>query len=128
MYAIEEAVGILKELPGTKFDETCELAFNLGLDLKKLQQPVRGSVNLPNGSGKKLKVLVFAQGENVEKASKAGADYVGGNELIEKVKTGWIDFQAVVATPDMMRTLAPLGKVLGPAGINAEPENGYSYV
>ncbi|MCM8828811.1 MAG: 50S ribosomal protein L1, partial [Candidatus Omnitrophica bacterium] len=94
------------------------------LDVAKLQQPVRGSVNLPHGSGKKVKILVFAQGENIERARNAGADYYGGNELIEKIKGGWIDFQAVVATPDMMRNIAALGKILGPRGLMPNPKSG----
>ncbi len=124
LYTPEEAIAFIKANSAARFDETVDLSFHLGLDLKKLQQPVRGSVNLPHGSGKQVKVLVFAQGENVEKAKKAGADYYGGNELIEKIKNGWLDFQAVVATPDMMKNIAPLGKILGPRGLMPNPRIG----
>lgn len=125
LYTVEEAVSALKDLGGpAKFDETVEVAFKLGVDVKKLQQPVRGSVNLPHGSGKKVRVLVFAQGEHVEKAKSAGADHVGGVELAEKIKGGWLDFDAVVATPDMMKNIAVLGKVLGPRGLMPNPKMG----
>ncbi len=123
-YTPEEALSFLKANASGRFDETVELAVHLGLDLKKLQQPIRGSVNLPHGSGKQVKVLVFAQGEHVETAKNAGADYVGGNELIEKIKGGWLDFQAVVATPDMMKNIAVLGKILGPRGLMPNPKTG----
>jgi large subunit ribosomal protein L1 len=124
VYSPEEAIAFLKANPSARFDETIELSVHLGLDVKKLQQPVRGSINLPHGSGKQIKVLVFAQGENLERAKNAGADYYGGNELIEKIKGGWLDFQAVVATPDMMRNIAPLGKILGPRGLMPNPKSG----
>jgi len=123
-YTPEEALSFLKANASERFDETVELSVHIGLDLKKLQQPVRGSVNLPHGSGKQVKVLVFAQGEYVDRAKNAGADYVGGNELIEKIKGGWLDFQAVVATPDMMRNIASLGKILGPRGMMPNPKTG----
>lgn len=123
-YEIEEAIEILKQLHSTKFDETVELSIKLGIDPKKIQQPVRGSVVLPYGTGKEVKVLVFATGEAAEKAKKAGADYVGGNELVEKIKGGWLDFDAVVATPDMMKIVAPLGKILGPRGLMPNPKTG----
>lgn len=123
-YTPEEALSFLKANASERFDETVELTAHLGLDLKKLQQPVRGSVNLPHGTGKQVKVLVFAQGEHVEIAKNAGADYVGGNEMIEKVRGGWLDFQAVVATPDMMRNIASLGKILGPRGLMPNPKTG----
>lgn len=123
-YTPEEAISFIKANSNARFDETVELSIHLGLDLKKIQQPVRGSINLPHGSGKQVKVLVFAQGENIEKAKNAGADYYGGNELIEKIKGGWIDFQAVVATPDMMRNIAALGKILGPRGLMPNPKTG----
>jgi len=124
LYDIEEAVEKLKELHSTKFDETVELSVKLGIDPKKLQQPIRGSVILPNGTGKEVKILVFANGEMIEKAKSAGADYVGGNELVEKIKSGWLDFDAVVATPDMMKVVAPLGKILGPRGLMPNPKTG----
>ncbi|MCL5674291.1 MAG: 50S ribosomal protein L1 [Candidatus Omnitrophica bacterium] len=121
---LEGTVNLLKEHTNVKFDETCNLSLKLGIDLKKNSQPVRGSVNLPNGSGKKIKVLVFAQGEYVEKAKQAGADYVGGSDIIDKIKNGWLDFQSVIATPDMMKTIAPLGKILGPRGLMPNPKTG----
>lgn len=123
-YTPEEAIAFIKANPSARFDETVELSVHLGLDLKKIQQPIRGSVNLPHGSGKQVKVLVFAQGEHVEKARNAGADYYGGNELVEKIKNGWLDFQAVVATPDMMKNIAVLGKILGPRGLMPNPKSG----
>jgi large subunit ribosomal protein L1 len=121
---VEEGINLLKENTNAKFDETCNLSFKLGVDLKKNSQPVRGSVNLPNGSGKIIKILVLAQGEYVEKAKQAGADYVGGSDLVDKIKTGWIDFQSVVATPDMMKTISVLGKILGPRGLMPNPKTG----
>ncbi len=124
IYTPEEAIAFLKANASQRFDETVELAVHLGVDLKKLQQPIRGSVNLPHGSGKQVKVLAFAQGEYVEQAKNAGADYAGGTELIEKIKGGWLDFQAVVATPDMMRNIASIGKILGPRGLMPNPKSG----
>ncbi|MCD6408502.1 50S ribosomal protein L1 [bacterium] len=124
IYELDEAIEILKGLHSTKFDETVELSVKLGIDPKKLQQPVRGTVILPHGTGKKVKILVFASGENVEKAKNAGADYVGGAELAEKIKNGWLDFDSVVATPDMMKIVAPLGKILGPRGLMPNPKTG----
>ncbi len=124
VYDIDEAVEKLKELHSTKFDETVELSIKLGVDPKKLQQPIRGSVVLPHGTGKKVKILVFASGEMAEKAKAAGADYVGGSEFVEKIKGGWIDFDAVVSTPDMMKIVAPLGKILGPRGLMPNPKTG----
>ena len=124
MYDIEEAVNLLKEMHSTKFNETVELSVKLGVNQKKIQQPVRGSVILPHGTGKEIKILVFAQGENIEKATQAGANYAGGQELVDKVKNGWIDFDAVVSTPDMMKLIAPLGKILGPRGLMPSPKTG----
>lgn len=121
---LEEIINFLKEHTNVKFDETCNLSLKLGIDLKKNSQPVRGAVNLPNGSGKKIKVLVLAQGEYVEKAKQAGADYVGGSDMIDKIKSGWLDFQSVIATPDMMKTIAVLGKILGPRGLMPNPKTG----
>jgi large subunit ribosomal protein L1 len=121
---LSDAVERLKTFHKRKFDETVELSINLGVDVKKLQQPVRNSVVLPNGVGKSVKVLVFAAGEDVERANKAGADYVGGQELVEKIKGGFLDFDSVVATPDMMKTVSPLGKVLGPRGLMPNPKSG----
>ncbi|MCX8083154.1 MAG: 50S ribosomal protein L1 [bacterium] len=125
VYGIEEIVDRLKDMAGKrKFDETVNMAIRLGIDVKKLQQPVRGSVVLPYGSGKSVKVLVFATGEDVGKAKEAGADYVGGEELAEKIKNGFMDFDSVVATPDMMKIVSPLGKILGPRGLMPNPKSG----
>jgi len=111
-------------MKSAKFNETVDLVIRLGLDLKKLQQPVRGSAVLPHGTGRQVRVLVFAQGEQVARAQAAGADYVGGQDLIEKVRGGWMEFDAVVATPDMMKNVASLGKILGPRGLMPSPKTG----
>lgn len=124
LHNLDEAVDRLKTFHKRKFDETVELSIRLGVDVKKLQQPVRNSVVLPNGVGKPVRVLVFAAGEDVERANKAGADYVGGQELVEKVKNGFLDFDNVVATPDMMKVVSPLGKILGPRGLMPNPKSG----
>lgn len=124
LYDIEEAAEKVKSLHGSKFDETVELSINLGLDTKKLQQPVRNSVVLPHGAGKSVRILVFASGEDAIKAKNAGADYVGEQDLVDKIKGGFLDFDAVVATPDMMKMVAPLGKVLGPRGLMPNPKTG----
>ncbi|MFN4228094.1 MAG: 50S ribosomal protein L1 [Candidatus Ratteibacteria bacterium] len=123
-YDLDEAIEVLKMLHSTKFDESVEIAIKLGIDPKKLQQPVRGSVVLPNGVGREIKVLVFASGENLKKAIEAGADYAGGSEIAEKIKNGWLDFDYVIATPDMMKVVAPLGKILGPRGLMPNPKTG----
>jgi large subunit ribosomal protein L1 len=124
LYDLDEAIEVLKGLHSTKFDESVNLSVKLGVDPKKLQQPVRGSVVLPNGTGKEVKVLVFASGENIKKAIDAGADYAGGSEIAEKIKNGWLDFDYVIATPDMMKVVAPLGKILGPRGLMPNPKTG----
>ncbi len=124
LYDISEALEKLKEFHRAKFDETVDLSVKLGLDPRKLQQPVRGSIILPSGSGKSVRVLVFAQGEYVKKAEAAGADYVGGEDLVNKIKGGFLDFDNVVATPDMMKVVAPLGKILGPRGLMPNPKTG----
>lgn len=124
LYDIDEAIGLLKQLHSTKFDESVELAIKLGIDPKKLQQPIRGSVILPHGTGRKVRVLVFASGENLQKALNAGADYAGGQEIAEKIKNGWLDFDYVISTPDMMKVVAPLGKILGPRGMMPNPKTG----
>jgi len=121
---IDQAVERIKKFHNRKFEETVELSIRLGVDLKKLAQPVRNSVVLPHGVGKPVRVLVFAAGEDVARATKAGADYVGGQELVEKVKGGFLDFDNVVATPDMMKTVSPLGKILGPRGLMPNPKSG----
>lgn len=125
LYSIDEAVDALKAMSGKrKFDETVEMAIRLGIDVKKIQQPVRGSVVLPHGSGKQVKIAVFAAGEDAEKAKALGADYIGGEDLAEKIKKGFMDFDSVVATPDMMKVVSPLGKILGPRGLMPNPKSG----
>lgn len=123
-YEFRDAVGLVKQIAFAKFDESVDLAIRLGVDPKHSEQMVRGSVVLPHGTGKKVKVLVFAKGEKEKEATDAGADYVGGDELAEKISKGWIDFDSVVATPDMMGTVGKLGKVLGPRGLMPNPKIG----
>ncbi|MDX9858885.1 MAG: 50S ribosomal protein L1 [candidate division Zixibacteria bacterium] len=123
-YPVAEAVKLLKENHYVKFDESVELAIRLGVDPKHADQMVRGTVSLPNGTGKSVRVAVFAAGEKAEEARRAGADFVGAEDLAEKVKGGWTDFEVAVATPDMMRILGPLGKVLGPRGLMPNPKTG----
>jgi large subunit ribosomal protein L1 len=123
-YALEEAVGLVKKMAYAKFDETIDLAFNLGVDPRKSDQMVRGTVVLPHGSGKSLRVLVFAKGEKEKEARDAGADFVGAEDLIEKITKGWLDFDKVVATPDIMGVVGKLGKVLGPRGLMPNPKLG----
>lgn len=124
LYEPEAAVRLLKEMASTRFDETVEVAFNLSIDPKQADQQVRGTVVLPHGTGKKVRVLVFAQGEKAKEAQEAGADYVGGEELVEKIQKGWFDFDAAVATPDMMRIVGRLGKILGPRGLMPNAKTG----
>jgi large subunit ribosomal protein L1 len=121
---IEEAVPLVQKLKYAKFDETVEIAIRLGVDPKHADQMVRGTVVLPHGLGKSKKVLVIAGGEKQKEAQEAGADSVGGEELVEKIQGGWMDFEAVVATPDMMRAVGKLGKVLGPRGLMPNPKTG----
>jgi large subunit ribosomal protein L1 len=123
-YPVEEAVKLLKESASVKFDESIEVAIRLGVNPKHADQMVRGTVSLPNGTGKSVRVAVFAAGEKAEEAQKAGADFVGAEDLAEKVKGGWTDFDVAVATPDMMRVLGPLGKILGPRGLMPNPKTG----
>jgi large subunit ribosomal protein L1 len=123
-YSIEEAIGILKKVSPAKFDETFEVALNMGVDTKKADQQVRSSILLPHGTGKVIKVLVFAKGEKAQEAINAGADFVGDDELAEKIKDGWSDFNQVIATPDMMRVVGRLGKILGPRGLMPAPKAG----
>jgi len=124
LYEPEIAVRLLKEMASTRFDETVEAVFNLGIDPKQADQQVRGTVVLPHGTGKKVRVLVFAQGEKAKEAQEAGADYVGSEELVEKIQKGWLDFDAAVATPDMMRIVGRLGKILGPRGLMPNAKTG----
>ena len=124
-YDLKEAVGLAKKTARTKFDETVDLAVNLGVDPKQADQMVRGTVVLPHGTGKKVKILVFAKGEKEKEARDAGADYVGSDDLAEKIqKEGWTDFDTVVATPDIMGLVGRLGKVLGPRGLMPNPKTG----
>ena len=123
-HSIEEAVPLLQKVKFTKFDETVELAVRLGVDPKHSDQMVRGTVVLPHGLGKSKKVLVIANAEKQREAKEAGADEIGGEELVDKINGGWTDFDAVVATPDMMRAVGRLGKVLGPRGLMPNPKTG----
>lgn len=123
-YSLEEAVGLVKKMAYTKFDESVDLAFNLGVDPRKSDQMVRGTVVLPHGSGKSVRVLVFAKGEKEKEARDAGADFVGAEDLVEKITKGWLDFDKVVATPDIMGVVGKLGKVLGPRGLMPNPKLG----
>lgn len=124
-YEVKEALEIIEKMPKTKFDETVELHVKLGVDSKHADQQVRGTVVLPNGTGKTQKVLVFAKGPKAEEAEKAGADFVGAEELIPKIQNdNWFDYDVVVATPDMMGVVGRLGKVLGPKGLMPNPKSG----
>lgn len=123
-YSLDEALKLIKELSYAKFDETVEMAFNLGVDPKKTDQVVRGTVTLPHGTGKKVRVLVFAKGEKEKEAIEAGADYVGAEDLVEKIQKGWLDFDKAVATPDIMGIVGRLGKILGPRGLMPNPKLG----
>lgn len=123
-YGIEEAVEILKKMPKMKFNESVELGIRLNIDPKKSDQMVRGTVMLPNGTGKTKKIAVFCKGEVEKEAREANADFIGGQELIDKVSGGWLDFDVAVSTPEMMRDLSKLGKILGPRGLMPSPKTG----
>ncbi|MCM8799834.1 MAG: 50S ribosomal protein L1 [Candidatus Omnitrophica bacterium] len=123
-YSLKEAISILKKMPLPKFDPSVDLHFQLNVDTKRSDQQVRGTVILPHGTGKKLRIAVFCKGEAEREAKEAGADFVGGFELIEKVEKGFLDFDCTVATPEMMRDLAKLGKILGPRGLMPSPKTG----
>ena len=123
-HTIEEAVPLIQKVKFAKFDETIELALRLGVDPKHADQMVRGTVVLPHGLGKSKKVLAIAGADKQKEATDAGADHVGGEELVDKIQGGWMDFDAVVATPDMMRAVGKLGKVLGPRGLMPNPKTG----
>ena len=123
-YKLAEAAELLKKAHHTKFNETVEIAINLGVDPKHSDQVVRGTVVLPNGLGKSVRVLVIAGGEKVREAQEAGADFVGGDDVVQKIIEGWTDYDAVIATPDMMKSAGKLGKVLGPRGLMPNPKTG----
>lgn len=124
VYSVKEAVDILKNCPTVKFDQSVDISLKIGVDPRRSDQHVRGTVSLPNGTGKTIKIIVFARGDKVKEALAAGADYAGNDELFEKVNAGWTDFDAVIATPDMMRDVGKLGKVLGPRGLMPTPKAG----
>lgn len=123
-YSLQEAIEILRKCPPVKFDQSVEISLTMGVDPRKADQQVRSTVSLPNGTGKTLRLVVFAKGEKAQEAEENGADYVGHDELFEKIKGGWTDFDAVVATPDMMREVGKLGKILGPRGLMPSPKAG----
>ena len=123
-YTLEEAIPLIQKVKYTKFDETVEMALRLGVDPKHADQMVRGTVVLPHGLGKTKRVLVIAGADKQKEAEEAGADVIGGEEVVEKIQGGWVDFDAVVATPDMMRAVGKLGKVLGPRGLMPNPKTG----
>lgn len=123
-YSLEEAITMVKGKSYTKFDETVDLAVSLGVDPRKSDQMVRGSVSLPHGTGKTVRVLVFAKGEKEQEAKEAGADIYGSDDLIEKIKGGWLEFDKAVATPDMMGSVGKIGKILGPRGLMPNPKLG----
>lgn len=123
-YRLEEAAELLRKAHFVKFDETVELVLNLGVDPKQSDQMVRGTVVLPHGLGKSKRVLVIASGDKVREAQEAGADFVGGDDMVQKIVEGWTDYEAVIATPDMMKSAGRLGKVLGPRGLMPNPKTG----
>ncbi len=123
-YSLDEAISLMTSLKFAKFDETAEIAMNLGVDPKHADQMVRGTVVLPNGLGKQVRVCVIASGEKVKEAEEAGADYAGGEDLVDRIQGGWTDFDAVVATPDMMKLVGKLGRILGPRGLMPNPKTG----
>ncbi len=121
---LPQAVALLKTFDNTKFDQTVEVAIRLGIDPRRAEENVRGSIVLPHGLGRQLRVAVFAKGDKVDEAKAAGADIVGGADLAEKIKSGWLEFDACIATPDMMGIVGPLGKILGPRGLMPSPRTG----
>jgi large subunit ribosomal protein L1 len=123
-YELKEALALAKEASYAKFDESLDIAINLGVDPRKADQNIRGSVVLPKGTGKKFRVLVFAKGEKEAEAKDAGAEFVGGEDMVKKIQGGWLDFDRVVSTPDMMGQVGKLGKVLGPRGMMPNPKTG----
>ncbi len=123
-YLLDEAISVLKEMTNAKFDQTVELSVKLGVDPRHADHMVRGALVLPNGTGKSVKVLVFAKGDKEKEAVEAGADYVGAEDLVEKINNGWFDFDIAISTPDMMALVGKLGKVLGPKGLMPNPKSG----
>ena len=123
-YALDEAISLLKELASAKFVETVEVAVNLGIDARKSDQGVRGATSLPHGTGSDVRVAVFAQGDSLDKATEAGADYVGMDDLASEIKGGMVDFDVVIASPDAMRIVGQLGQILGPRGLMPNPKTG----
>ena len=123
-YTIEDAIKLAKELSWAKFTETIDVAIRLGINTRRSEEQVRGAVELPHGTGKQSRVLVFAEAEKAREAEEAEADYIGGNELAEKIQGGWTDFDAVIATPDMMKVVGKLGRILGPRGLMPNPKLG----
>lgn len=123
-YTLEDALDLIKKCPQTKFDQSMNMQLKIGVNPKKSDQQVRGTVTLPHGTGQQVKLVVIARGDKVQEALDAGADYAGADELVEKIKGGWTDFSALIATPDMMRELGKLGKVLGPRGLMPTPKAG----
>lgn len=123
-YSVSEAISLVKKTATTKFDSTIRVSFKLNVDPRHADQQIRGAMVLPSGTGKTQKVLVVTQGAKAEEAKKAGADHVGGKEILEEIKKGWFDFDVIVATPDMMAELGKLGKVLGPKGLMPNPKTG----
>ena len=117
LHTVDEAVSLVKKTGTAKFDETVDLASRLGVDARQSEQNIRGTVALPHGTGKSVRVVVFAQGDAARQAEEAGADFVGTDELVEKISDGWLDFDAAIATPDLMRSIIPLGRILGPRGL-----------
>lgn len=124
VYSVDEAVGLMKNVAFGKFDETVELGMTLGVDPRKADQLVRGTVVLPHGLGKSKRVVVIASAEKAQEAKEAGADEVGGEDIVNRVKGGWVDFDALIATPDMMKSVGQLGKILGPRGLMPNPKTG----
>jgi len=123
-YSLEEASALVKESAFAKFDESVEFALSLGVDPKRADQMVRGTTVLPHGTGKKIRIVVIAKGEKEQEAREAGADFAGGDDLLQKIQDGWLDFDSMIATPDMMGAVGKLGKVLGPRGLMPNPKTG----
>lgn len=123
-YSLDESISLVKKLSFVKFDESVDVSLRLGVNPKHSDQMVRGTIVLPHGTGKTKKVCVIATGEKIKEAEEAGADYVGGDDIIEKISTGWVDFDAVIATPDVMRNVGKLGRILGTKGLMPNPKSG----